>query len=205
MTAFLICLIVAALLMGIAWIKCGVRILYENKDFLVELRCLGSRYCLLGGEEKTQKKKKKVSSEKKKSTEQPVAQMQKRKINFRAYLPYWQEILGIVGRVLTAPTIDLLRLQAEAGGSDAEACAMAYGRMWAAVGAVLPVVENIFQVEKREISILCNYEKPSVEICAEVRLSLRVYEILALACAVLIFLLRLRREMNHEEKAVPKQ
>ena len=205
MTALLICLIVAALLTGIAWIKCGVRILYEKEDLLVELCCLGFRYCLFGGEEKQQKKKEKASPEKKKNTEQPVSQTAKRKINVRAYLPYWQEILEMIGRVLTAPTINLLRLKAEAGGRDAEACAMAYGRMWAAVGVVLPVVENIFQVEKREISILCNYEKPSVEICAEVRLSLRVYEILALACVVLTFLLRLRREMNHEEKAVPKQ
>lgn len=205
MKALLICLIVAAVLTLIAWIKCSIQILYDEEKLLVELRCLGIRYCLVGGKKKPPKKKKKKCSKESLQPKQPVAQQPEKKINFRPYLPYWREILELIGRILTAPTIDLLRFEAEAGGKDAADCAMDYGRLWAAAGTVLPVVETIFQVEKREISILCNYEKSSVEICAEVRLSLRIYEILALAWAALLFLLRLRREMNNQEKAVPKQ
>lgn len=204
MTALLICLIVAAVLTAIALIKCSICILYDKGELLVELRCLGIRDILVGGKKNSVKKHKK-KIKKLEQSGQPIDQKPKEKINFKAYLPYWKEILELIGRVLTAPTIDFLRMEAEIGGKDPAACAMAYGRMWAAVGTVLPVIETVFHVEKREISILCNYEKPSVEISAEVRLSLRVYEILALAWAALLFLLRLRREMNNQEKAVPKQ
>lgn len=205
MTALIICLLLLLALTAVAMIKCRLCIRFLNFDLQLQLQCLGFRHSLKNEKMQEHSNGKELSEAEHTHIVKSNEGKPKRGINYRVYLPYWREILELTGRVLTAPTVELLQIEAEAGGNDAAQCAMNYGRLWAVIGMVLPVVETNFRVDKKELSIHCNYEKDSVEICAEIRLSLRVYEILLLAWEILLFLLRLRREIKYEEKAVPEK
>lgn len=103
----------------------------------------------------------------------------------KAALDYRRELLALIGRVLKSPTLDVLRLEIDAGGADAEQCALRYGRLCAATGSILPLVENTFGIQKRSIEIRCRYDLQATRISAEAAITLRIYEIFALAFALL--------------------
>ena len=122
----------------------------------------------------------------------------------QAVLAYWREILSLIGRVLTTPTLDVLRLELLVGGKDAENCAMTYGRICAVVGSVLPVVENTFGIRKRKIDVLCCFDRDSLDITAETSITVRIYEVFALVFALLGLGLKILLESRKNKKAVQK-
>ncbi len=103
----------------------------------------------------------------------------------KAALDYRRELLALIGRVLKSPTLDVLRLELEAGGANVEQCALRYGRICAAIGSFLPLVENTFGIRKRSIQVRCRYDLPATRISAEAAITLHIYEIFALAFALL--------------------
>ena len=202
-------LIVAAVLFLLGMIKVGVHGFYEGKAFRLDLIISRYRMTLVGEEQEKRPKKPKKARRKKQPKKDPQQNkpkaasaqqnvdnasaskpkksggFQKFKPWLSALLDYWQDILGLIGRVLTSPTLDILRLEIKVGAGDAEACAMKYGKICAIVGAVLPVVENTFTIKKRKIDVLCLFDQDSMDISAEAAITIRIYEIFALVFALL--------------------
>ena len=189
-------LITLAVLVILALVKVGVHVRYEEKVLRLELLISKFRIVLMG-EDKPEKKKKKKKDKPKKEKEQkkkdpkPKKDKPKKKGNIlenpwvQAVLDYWRELLALVGRVLTSPTLDVLRLQLWVGGGDSEKCAMTYGRVCAVLGGVLPVVENTFGIRKRQIEVWCCYDRDSIDVAAETSITVRIYEVFALVFALL--------------------
>lgn len=220
MNGWMIWLLVLLALIALAMVKIGVHVLYEAKKMRLELLISGFKLVVVGDEKK--KKAKKAKKEKKepktknqqtekktvmKTQSDPVPKApQKKKGKLKpwidAALEYWREILGLIGRVLTTPTLDILRLELWVGGGDAEACAMQYGKICAIVGAVLPVVENTFGIRKRKIDVYCCFDRDDLEISAEASIIVRVYEIFALVFALLGLGLKLLLKAKNNKKAV---
>ena len=216
-------LITLAVLLILALIKVGVRVLYQQKQLQVEV--LISRFKLIIVGDRKKKKKKKHKSDKKekkpakektksakakasaeitdqnnKDSSKKSGQKGKLKPWIDALLTYWREILELIGRVLTSPTLDDLQLEIRVGGFDAEACAMTYGRICAIVGGVLPVVENTFGIRKRRIEVYPVFDGEKLDISADVSITLRIYEIFALAFALLGLGLKLFLEARNNKK-----
>lgn len=120
----------------------------------------------------------------------------------KACLAHWQEILELVGRAFRMPRIDVLTLHATAGGPDAAACALNYGKLWAAAGGVLPVLENTFCIGKREIEIRCDYAQRENSYYARVDITVRIYKLLILAFLGMKLLVQLHNESKLTQKAV---
>ena len=216
-------LITLAVLLILALIKVGVRVLYQQKQLQVEVLISRFKLIIVGDRKKKKKKKhksdkkeKKPAKEKAKSAKTEASSektdqnnkdgskksKQKGKLKpwIDALLTYWREILELIGRVLTSPTLDDLQLEIRVGGSDAEACAMTYGRICAIVGGVLPVVENTFGIRKRRIEVYPVFDGDKLEISADVSITLRIYEIFALAFALLGLGLKLFLEARNNKK-----
>lgn len=113
-----------------------------------------------------------------------------------------QDILTLIGRAIHTPRIDVLILRLTAGGQDAADCALNYGKLWAAVSGMLPVLENTFRIGKREIEIWCDYEKKETSCFAQADLTVRIYELLALGILGLKLLVQLYHEYKMTQKAV---
>jgi len=109
----------------------------------------------------------------------------------------------LVGRVLTAPTIDILKLYISVGGEPDE-CAVRYGQICAGVGALLAPLENTFAVLKRDVGVRCTFGSEKLKIDLETRVTLKIYEVIALLVAGLRLLLCLYREVNMNKKVVQK-
>ena len=221
MRPWLTLLIVLLILVFLGMMKIGVHLLYEKKKLFLELLIFRFKIVLTGAEKKPGKKKQKKSStdekpinqkaektaaaSKKKTTpDAKPKQKGKWKPLLQAVLAYWREILSLIGRVLTTPTLDVLRLELLVGGKDAENCAMTYGRICAVVGSVLPVVENTFGIRKRKIDVLCCFDRDSLDITAETSITVRIYEVFALVFALLGLGLKILLESRKNKKAVQK-
>ena len=210
MRPWMVWLLVLACLALLAAAKVGVHVSYLEKKLRLDLLISKFRLTLLGGEPKKPKrqKKRRTSEEKtQKPKKQKAAKTPKEgKPNLKPWLQavqtYWRELLELVGRVLTSPTLDVLKLQILVGGKDAEACAMTYGRICAVVGSVLPVVENTFGIRKRQIDVRCCFDRENLDISAEAAITIRIYEIFALAFAMLGLGLKLLLAAKNNKKAV---
>jgi len=206
-------LIVLAVLFLLAMIKIGVHVFYEEKKLKLDVLIFKFRITLIGkensGKKPKQKKKEKPQKAQVQKKERAPAEKSKSSGGFQKLKPwlnslldYWQEIFLLVGRVLTTPTLDVLRLEIVVGAADAEACAMKYGKICAITGAVLPVVENTFTVKKRKIDVACMFDRESMEISGETAITVRVYEIFALAFALLGLGLKILLQARKYKKAV---
>lgn len=207
-------LIVLLILLLLGMIKVGVHAFYEEKKLKLDLILSRFRLTVIGKEKKDRKppkaKKKKTEktpAQKKKTEASPEKKktaggFQKLKPWLEAVMDYWQDLFSLIGRVLSSPTLDILRLEITVGAGDAESCAMTYGKICAMVGALLPVVENTFTVKKRSVEILCFFDRDSIEITAESAITLRIYEIFALVFALLGLGLKILFQARKYKKAV---
>ena len=204
--------IVLAALVLLAMVKVGVRVTYDEKKLRVELLIFRFKMVLLG-DDKTEKpekpKKEKTKKDKRPSVRSESKQQKpKEKKNIlqnpwvQAVLEYWRELLALVGRVLTTPTLDVLRLQLWVGGGDSEKCAMTYGRVCAILGGVLPVVENTFGIRKRQIAVWCCYDRDAIDFSAEAAITVKIYEVFALVFALLGLGIKLLIQARNYKKAV---
>lgn len=121
---------------------------------------------------------------------------------FQAALANWREILALIGKAVRTPRLDVLELRLTAGGRDAADCALNYGRLWAAAGGILPVLENTFRIGKREIDVRCDYNQKEISCFAQVDLTVRIYELLILGVLGLKLLARLYHDNKLTQKAV---
>lgn len=198
--------VILLILVIIGLVKIGVHLLYEDKAFRAYLTVSRFQICLT--EDKKTPKKKNKKNEHKAKESKPKAPKAKNKTKLlenpwlKSVLDYWQEIFGVIGRVLRSPTLDVLRIQLWVGGGDSEQCAMKYGKICAAMGALLPVVDNTFGIKKRQINVWCCFDRTSVDLSAETAITVRIYEILALVAALLNLGLKILLQARKYKKAV---
>ena len=204
--------IVLAALVLLAMVKVGVRVTYDEKKLRVELLIFRFKMVLLGDDkpEKPEKPKKEKTKKDKRPSVRSESKQQKPKEKknilqnpwVQAVLEYWRELLALVGRVLTTPTLDVLRLQLWVGGGDSEKCAMTYGRVCAILGGVLPVVENTFGIRKRQIAVWYCYDRDAIDVSAEAAITVKIYEVFALVFALLGLGIKLLIQARNYKKAV---
>ena len=206
MIGWLIALVVFLLLL---LLKVGVRILWDSESLLLKIR-VGLLRFSLSSEKKSKKKKTKKKKQEKKpeQTAQPQGVKQKKeqkgmspslKSWLIALLERRGELLSMIGKVLTSPTLDILRLHIAVGGGDPE---MTYGKICAGMGAGLPLLYNTFRVKKDDIQVVCRYDLSKVVIMAEVEATIRIGEVIALVGTVIGLLVKIYLTKKRNDKAV---
>ena len=115
---------------------------------------------------------------------------------------HWRQALEALGDLLRRPRLSRLELTVVAGGDDPPACAMAYGRCWAAVGSALPLIRSVFQVGSEQIRITCNDQLKKTAVQGRAVFTLRVYELLQALLVLAKLVQRLRNSPQTTKKAV---
>ena len=187
-------LMITGLLALLAFLKVGVRVVYHDA-FAIKFKIGRFRFSLFG---------KKSSDENK--TPPKSGSQKKTKRNWKpllnAVFEKRSEILFLIGRILTTPTLDDLMVHIEVGAEEPDKCALKYGEICSVVGILLAGIENTFTVKKRRVDILCCFDKADLQIDAEVEITLRVYEIIALAAAALKLGFGIYRQGKSNKKVV---
>ncbi len=114
------------------------------------------------------------------------------------FLPLVKTALDFLGDFRRKLRLDDLYLRLILAGSDPCDLAVNYGRTWAAVGNLLPQLEQWFVIKKRDIEVECDFETSETLIIARLDLTIALGRLLAavvkFAVRALIEYLKIRKK-----------
>lgn len=169
---FFACLVVLALL------PLGIRGSYDQTGFTVRVIAGPVKITLFprknrkrkpkttDSSEKTTEETTKASSEKKRpKTEKDEPGMQSGG-SLERFVPWIRLGLDFLGALRRKIRLDNLYLHVVLAGDDPCDLAVNYGRAWAAVGDLLPKLERIFVIRKRDIQVGCDFAAEKITVAA---------------------------------------
>ena len=95
------------------------------------------------------------------------------------FLPLVQIGLDMLGAFRRRLRVNVLELKLVMAADDPCDLAVNYGRAWAAVGNLMPRLERIFVIKKRNIEVECDFETAKTLITARLDLTITLGRILA--------------------------
>ena len=186
--------IVLGILVLLGLIPVGVYAVYDE-DLSVSLTVLGFRIRLYPAKKKAKKKSKQAASGKEK--EKKSFSMPKRS-SLEQYLRLLLELLGRLRRKIL---IRRLTLHAVFGGTDAADAALNYGKAWAAIGAVMPLLDTCFRIRKRDVGAFQSEDERKLRLYAKACATLTLGQVLALLLHALVRFIKIKKS-KEPEKAV---
>lgn len=103
------------------------------------------------------------------------------------------------GRVLRGLRVDMLRLYAGIGGRDASSVALSYGGAAAAVSSLLPLMESVLRIKKKDIFVEALFDRDTAEVTGEIVITAVVGRLALIALSIYREYLKL-----NDKKAVGK-
>jgi len=198
MTWWMIVLLVLAILFLIGCIPVGVDAAYRDTGPAVNLM-IGPVGLQLIPKKKKKKKKKKQQTEKPKEKGKGKSAILSGGVDgLLALLELLSETLGDLRRKLV---VKELTMTLTVGGRDAASAASSYGKAWALIGGITPVLENLFVVKKRDIHPVLDYNEKSIKVDARILLTITIGRALGLLLTAGLKFLKI---MKDNKKAVQK-
>ncbi len=97
------------------------------------------------------------------------------------FLPLVKVALDLLNGLRRKLRLDVLQLKLILAGGDPCNLAINYGRAWAAVGNLLPQLERIFVIKKRDIEVECDFQSSETRVTARLDITITLGRLLALA------------------------
>ena len=94
------------------------------------------------------------------------------------FLPLVQTLFDFLGDFRRKLRINNLQLKLIMAGGDPCNLAVNYGRAWAAVGNLLPKLEQWFVIKKRDIEVECDFEADKTTVIAHMELTITLGRLL---------------------------
>lgn len=169
---FFVCLLV------LAWIPLGIRGSYDQTGFTVRVIAGPVKITLFP--RKKRKKKLKTTDSSEKTTEETTKSPSEKKRpktekdepgmqscgSLERFVPWIRLGLDFLGALRRKIRLDNLYLHVVLAGDDPCDLAVNYGRAWAAVGDLLPKLERIFVIRKRDIQVDCDFAAEKITVAA---------------------------------------
>ena len=201
MTWWMIVLLILAFFFLIGCIPVGADVSYLGGVLTVKAKIGLLRLTLLPKKpKKPQKQKKSKKSKKKPKPEKPKEKKKPQPLSggisgVMELLQFACDTLGDLRRKLRMERLELhVRFGA---GDDAAKTAIRYGRAWALIGTMLPMLERIFVIKERDIGAELDYNKEEkMTLDARLCITITIGRALALALRAGIRFLKIYKEMN---------
>ena len=97
------------------------------------------------------------------------------------FLPLLQVALDLLNDFRRKLRVNLLEVKLVMAGDDPCDLAMNYGRAWTAIGNLLPRLENVLVIKKRDIDVACDFTTSKTTIYVRLDLTITLGRILAMA------------------------
>ncbi len=97
------------------------------------------------------------------------------------FLPLVKVALNFLGDFRRKLRVDVLEAKIILAGDDPCDLAVNYGRAWAALGNLLPRLERVLVIKKRDLNIECDFEGSETLITARVQITITLGRLLGLA------------------------
>lgn len=192
-------LITAAILLLLAILPLGARILYDSDGVCVRVIAGPLKITVFplpkkkgkkkGNEKKKQPAEKKTDKPKKKEDAQKPQPVQARKTEDKPqkggsltdFLPLVKVGIDFLGSFRRKLRLNNIYLKLIMAGDDPCDLAVNYGRAWAALANLLPVLERAFVIGKRDLEVECDFTSDKTVIIARLDISITLGRLISLA------------------------
>lgn len=172
--------IALGILVLLAILPVGVRLSY-NEDGLVLSLLLGMVRIKLYPRQKTRPVDKEKQEPKKTAPKGKPAAKEKRGGKLSAFKPLLEIAWNFLGDLRRKIRVKRLEMNLIMAADDPCDLAVNYGKAWAAVGNLMPLLESIFIIKKRNIQVQCDFTADVPRVLARMDVTITVGRIVALA------------------------
>ena len=196
-------LITFGILALLAILPLGAKVVYDASGFGLDVIAGPIRIPILPKKKDAPKKEKKTKENKKKSSGKKgktVAAPEKKKkkggpiTDFLPIVKTALELLNSFRKKLRIKHLDLKMIMAADDPCD---LAINYGRAWAAVGNLMPHLDRLFVIKKRDIEVECDFTGTETLVLARLDLTITLGRILSLA---VVYAIRALKELMNIKK-----
>ena len=184
-------LIALAILTLIAFIPIGALVRYDAEGFVVRVIAGFLRITVFPLKKKGKKKAKKEKAQQEPTeSKQPEAQSkpdqaktdggEKKGGKIQDFLPIVRVALDFMNQFRKMLRVNHLQLKLILAGEDPCDLAVNYGRAWAALGNLLPMLEKVVSIGKRDCEVECDFTAQDTRITAQAELTLFIWQLLFL-------------------------
>lgn len=187
-------IITVVILFALAILPLGASVLY-NQDGLFAFLILGPLHLKIFPMNKKDTRGKKVNTKPQKKEAVPSGPKKKTKENksggsITDFLSLVQIALDFLGDFRRKLRVNRLEMKLTLAGGDPCDLAVNYGRAWAALGNLLPLLEQVLVIKKRDLVVACDFTADKTFIYAHVDLTITLGRILSLGVLYGIRVLR---------------
>lgn len=132
-------------------------------------------------------KEKKEKTQRKKATKEKVTQSSGQKVekkqtggSLQDFFPIVDCVLDFISAFGRKLRVNRLQLKLILAGDDPADLAANYGRTWAAIGNLIPLLENHFVIKNRDVQVICDFLAEETTITARMDLTITVGRIFSL-------------------------
>ena len=175
-------LIAAGVLFLLAILPVGISARYNEDGPLVHLLVGPFRILLFPGKkkEKSEKKEKKTKAKKANKTSDGKKKAKKKGGSIQAFLPLVEKILDFLDAFRRKIRVNLLEMKLILADGDPADLAENYGKAWAILGNMMPLLERVFVIKKRDLEVECDFLAKDTLITARMDLTITVGRVLLL-------------------------
>ncbi len=157
-------------------------------------------------DKKAKKQEQKKSKEKTASEKNTVPLIPKEKGgSLTDFLPLVKVVLDFLGDFRRKLRVKVLEVKLIMAGDDPCDLAVNYGRAWAALGNLLPRLERLFVIKKRDLQIECDFTASETLVIARLDLTITLGRLLALLAVLGWRAVREYLKINNKRKGGAKK
>ena len=175
-------LIALGIVVALACMPLGISFRYDAEGF--RYRFLAGWICIQPSDKKTeekQEKKVKRTKKSKKATKSASSKkVSKKGGTLSDFIPLVNVVLNFLEAFRGKLRIRRLEMKLIMAGDDPCDLAVNYGRAWAALGNLIPLLERCFVIQKRDLEVECDFEASQTLIFARVDLTITLGRLLRL-------------------------
>ena len=208
--------IAAAIVLILAVLPLGVRVRYNSAGLILRVIAGPLKITVFPRKKKPKKQKVKQKKPKEEQNAEPSAsedkppqppeaqpEQKEKGGSIACFLPFIKLGLKFLGDFRRKLRLDNLYVRLILAGDDPCDLAVNYGRIWAAVGNLMPQLERLFVIKKRDIRVECDFTASETCVVAHLDITITLGRLLALALVygvrVLIEFLSMKRKGGGEK------
>ena len=184
-------LIAAGILILLAVLPLGISAVYDAGGALAKLIVGPVRITVYPKTSKKEKKKKPQKPKKKKTSGSGKTPSGKKKGgSFQDFLPILDMLLDFLDTFRRKLRVNCLEMKLTMAADDPCDLAVNYGKAWAAVGSIMPQLDRLFKIRKKDVDVACDFTADKTLIYARLDLTITLGRLLSMVCVYGIKILR---------------
>lgn len=192
-------LIALGVLLLLAILPIGVSAVYNAEGPLVRV-ILGPVRWTVYPEKNKQKKPKEMRKAKKVTKPATRKEPEETGGSWTDFLPLIKTALSFLNGIRRKLRVKRLEMKLTLAGGDPCDLALNYGRAWAAVGNLMPLLEKVLVIKKRNVEVQCDFEAASTVVYARLDVTITLGRFLVLLVRYGIRALKQYIELKNQRK-----